>query len=36
LRDKSGAFTPGLLLAVGLLVVSLFVISRLREAKAKV
>jgi cyanate permease len=36
LRDKSGAFTPGLLLAVGLLVVSLFVISRLREAKAKI
>jgi len=36
LRDKSGAFTPGLLLAVGLMIVSVFVISRLREAKASV
>jgi MFS family permease len=36
LRDKSGAFTPGLLLALGLLVISLFVISRLKEAKVKV
>ena len=36
LRDKSGAFTPGLLLAVGLMIVSVFVISRLREAKSSV
>ena len=36
LRDKSGAFTPGLLLALGLMIVSVFVISRLKEAKAKV
>ncbi|MEA4811601.1 MAG: MFS transporter [Anaerolineaceae bacterium] len=31
LRDHSGAFTPGLLLAVGLLMVSLLLISRLKE-----
>lgn len=36
LRDKSGAFTPGLLLAVGLMIVSVFVISRLKEAQARV